>query len=182
MTAKITNSKQSLPSGVIFNAYPDSIGRTLSGTMQLLANPQVEGAFSLFYVLPTFFNSDLDRGFSIIDYDTNGELVAEADLQKADDLGIGFKEINRTTLSLADIENGLQTAAVRDQLKLLKLRNTHPAFSGNLEITETEPNRLHLAWRNGPACAILEAGLRGHGFTVSYSDSAGNYSVMRFAR
>jgi len=59
--------------------------------MQLLAHPQMEGAFSLFYALPTFFNSDLDRGFSVIDYDTNNELVAAADLQKADNLGIGFK-------------------------------------------------------------------------------------------
>ena len=94
----------------------------------------------------------------------------------------GHKEINRTTLSLADVENGLETAIVQDQLKLLKLRNTHPAFSGQLEITETEPHRLHLTWRNGAACAILEASLRGKGFTVTHSDSAGNYSVMRFGR
>ena len=94
----------------------------------------------------------------------------------------GHKEINRTTLSLVDVENGLKTAVVQDQLKLLKLRNTHPAFSGKLEITETNPHRLHLTWRNGAACAILEASLRGHSFTVSYSDSAGDYSVLRFAR
>ena len=94
----------------------------------------------------------------------------------------GHKEINRTTLSMADVKNGLDTAVVRDQLKLLKLRNTHPAFLGKLEITETEPHRLHLTWRNGAACAILEASLRGKGFTVTHSDSAGNYSVMRFGR
>ena len=94
----------------------------------------------------------------------------------------GHKEINRTTLSLADVENGLETAVVQDQLKLLKLRNSHPAFSGKLEITGTEPHRLHLTWRNGDACAILEAGLLGHGFTVSYSDNGGDFSVMRFAR
>ena len=70
----------------------------------------------------------------------------------------------------------------QDQLKLLKLRNTHPAFLGQLEITETELHRLHLTWRNGAACAILEASLRGKGFTVTHSDSAGNYSVMRFGR
>jgi sucrose phosphorylase len=94
----------------------------------------------------------------------------------------GHKEINRTTLSLADIESGLETAVVRDQLKLLKLRNTHPAFDGKLEITPTEAHRLHLTWRNGAHVAILEAGLRGHGFNISHTDDAGNYSVMRFAR
>ena len=94
----------------------------------------------------------------------------------------GHKEINRTTLSEADIELGLESDVVRDQLKLLKLRNTHPAFSGELEITPTDPNRLHLTWRNGTHVAILEAGLRGHAFNVSYTDYAGNFNVMRFAR
>ena len=94
----------------------------------------------------------------------------------------GHKEINRTTLSLADIENGLQTDVVRDQLKLLRLRNTHPAFKGQLEIKPVEPHRLHLAWRNGDHVAILEAGLRSHAFNVSCTDDTGNFSVMRFAR
>jgi sucrose phosphorylase len=94
----------------------------------------------------------------------------------------GHKEINRTTLSLADIEHGLETAVVRDQLRLLKLRNTHPAFDGQLEITPTESNRLHLTWRNGDHVAILEAGLRGHGFNVSHTDATGDFCVMRFAR
>lgn len=94
----------------------------------------------------------------------------------------GHKEINRTTLSEADIELGLESDVVRDQLKLLKLRNTHPAFSGELEITPSDPNRLHLTWRNGTHVAILEAGLRGHAFNVSYTDYAGNFNVMRFAR
>ena len=60
-----------LPRGVMFNAYPDSIGRNLSDTLEVLKRPAFEGAFSLFYILPTFFQSDLDRGFSIIDYDFN---------------------------------------------------------------------------------------------------------------
>ncbi len=94
----------------------------------------------------------------------------------------GHKEINRTTLSQADIELGLESDIVRDQLKLLKLRNTHPAFSGELEITPTESNRLHLTWRKGSHVAILEAGLRGHAFNVSYTDYAGNFNVMRFAK
>ena len=57
-----------MPRGVMFNAYPDSIGRNLADTVAMLKRPEFEGAFSLFYILPTFFNSDLDRGFSVIDY------------------------------------------------------------------------------------------------------------------
>jgi sucrose phosphorylase len=94
----------------------------------------------------------------------------------------GHKEINRTTLSLADVENGLETAVVQEQLKLLKLRNAHPAFAGKLEIHEAPSDRLHLAWRNGGACVALEANLRSHDFSVTYMDGKGIDGVMRFSR
>jgi len=79
------------PNGVMFNAYPDSIGRKLADAVDLLAHPDLRGAFSLFYILPTVFHSDLDRGFSVIDYDLNEELVQPEDLERLDDLNIGLK-------------------------------------------------------------------------------------------
>jgi sucrose phosphorylase len=82
---------QTLPQGVMLNAYPDSIGCSLSETVNLLKLPEFEDAFSLFYILPTFFNSDLDRGFSIIDYELNKELVTPDDLVELDRLGIQIK-------------------------------------------------------------------------------------------
>ncbi len=80
-----------LPRGVMFNAYPDSIGKNLSDAVKLLQRPELRDVFSLFYILPTFFNSDLDRGFSVIDYDMNPELVSESDLVRLDALGIRLK-------------------------------------------------------------------------------------------
>jgi len=56
----------------------------LSNAVSLLKRPECHGAFSLFYLLPTFFNSDLDRGFSIIDYELNGDLVSPKDLEDLD--------------------------------------------------------------------------------------------------
>ncbi len=81
----------SIPNGVMFNAYPDSIGKNLGDIVHLLQRPELEQVFSLFYVLPTFFNSDLDRGFSIIDYDLNQELVHPDDLKSLEALGILLK-------------------------------------------------------------------------------------------
>jgi sucrose phosphorylase len=80
-----------LPRGVMFNAYPDSIGRNLSDILDMLKRPELEGAFSLFYILPTFFNSDLDRGFSIVDYEFNEQLVSTGDLEEIEKLNIGLK-------------------------------------------------------------------------------------------
>jgi sucrose phosphorylase len=82
--SKITN-------GVMLNAYPDSIGTNLSNLVNMLQMPEFKNTFSLFYVLPTFFNSDLDRGFSIIDYNLNKELVSEEDLKALEKLDIQLK-------------------------------------------------------------------------------------------
>lgn len=84
-------TKQALPGGVMLNAYPDSIGGRLSDLVALLKRPELEGAFSLLYILPTFFHSDLDRGFSVIDYGLNEELVSQQDLDELSRLGIMFK-------------------------------------------------------------------------------------------
>jgi sucrose phosphorylase len=85
------SSSQTLPNGVMLNAYPDSIGRKLADIVDFLKRPELRDAFSLFYILPTFFHSDLDRGFSIIDYDLNEELVSPDDLVELDKLNIRIK-------------------------------------------------------------------------------------------
>ena len=70
------------PLGAMFNAYPDSIGSKLSDTVELLRNPELRGAFSSFYILPSVFNTDLDRGFSLIDYNLNELLASREDLEE----------------------------------------------------------------------------------------------------
>ncbi|MBF2708864.1 alpha-amylase family protein [Flavobacterium soyangense] len=77
--------------GVMLNAYPDSIGTKFSDTMAMLKMSEFKDAFSLLYVLPTFFNSDLDRGFSIIDYNINKDLVDTNDLNDLKTLDIKLK-------------------------------------------------------------------------------------------
>ena len=77
--------------GVMLNAYPDSIGEKLSDTINMLQNSAFKDVFSFFYILPTFFNSDLDRGFSIIDYNLNENLVSKKDLQDLETLNIVLK-------------------------------------------------------------------------------------------
>lgn len=82
---------KTISNGVMLNAYPDSIGNNLSDIITVLQKPEFKDVFSLFYVLPTFFNSDLDRGFSIIDYNLNKALVSKADLKALDQLNIQLK-------------------------------------------------------------------------------------------
>ena len=80
-----------ISNGVMLNVYPDSIGEKFSDTITMLKMTEFKEVFSLIYVLPTFFNSDLDRGFSIIDYDINKDLVDTKDLKDLDELQIKLK-------------------------------------------------------------------------------------------
>lgn len=77
--------------GAMLNAYPDSIGGTLGDIVNLLQAPQMQGAFTSFYVLPSLFNTDLDRGFSVIDYSLNELMADEGDLDAIRALGMDLK-------------------------------------------------------------------------------------------
>jgi sucrose phosphorylase len=112
----VITQKKSIPNGVMLNAYPDSIGTQLQDIVSMLQLPEFKNTFSLFYVLPTFFNSDLDRGFSIINYDINEELVTKKDIEALKELDIQLKfDIVLNHLSVASpqfkdlITNGAQS-------------------------------------------------------------------------
>lgn len=78
-------------SGVMFNAYPDSCGPSLGSAVALLARDGFREAFGLFYILPSMFRSDLDRGFSVISYDLDPELARDEDLAKLRETDIELK-------------------------------------------------------------------------------------------
>ncbi len=85
------NQTQDAPNGVMLNLYPNSLGETLSGAASFLARPEVSGAFSALYVLPSLFHSDLDRGFSVIDYGIEASLASQADLDAIRAGGVSLK-------------------------------------------------------------------------------------------
>ena len=72
----------------MLNAYPDSLGGTLGDIVTLLKQDDMKGVFGSFYILPSLYHSDLDRGFSVIDYDINEELAERDDLEALKEVGI----------------------------------------------------------------------------------------------
>lgn len=84
-------SKRTLSAGPMLNAYPDSIGGTLEDIVNVLKTDDLKGAFDSFYILPSVFNTDLDRGFSVINYDINKELASEQAIEDIKALGINLK-------------------------------------------------------------------------------------------
>ncbi len=51
----------------------------------------MQDVFSSFYILPSLYHSDLDRGFSVIDYDLNEQLADREDLDQLKNMGIDLK-------------------------------------------------------------------------------------------
>jgi sucrose phosphorylase len=86
-----TSKKKNVKDGPMLNAYPDSIGGSLKGMVQLIKSPQLKDAFQSFYILPSLFNTDLDRGFSVIDYELNEMLASSKDLEDLRESGISLK-------------------------------------------------------------------------------------------
>jgi sucrose phosphorylase len=91
----------------------------------------------------------------------------------------GHKEINRTTLTTQDIEQGLKTKVVSKQLEIIRLRNTSNAFSGQVEINDTLDAFIDIKWVKGSTIAHLKANLQTKGFTIDHTEN-GLTSTLRF--
>ena len=74
--------------GTLLNAYPDSVGGRLSDILSLLKREEFKDVFRSFYILPSIFNTDLDRGFSLIDYGISEKYGDPKDIEELHDLNI----------------------------------------------------------------------------------------------
>ena len=75
----------------MLNAYPDSMDGNLAGTVRLLQTPEFRDVFQSFYILPSIFHTDLDRGFSVIDYELDKLMASREDLKALKELGLDLK-------------------------------------------------------------------------------------------
>lgn len=80
-----------LSSGPMLNAYPDSIGGQLADIVAFLSRDELKNVFSSFYILPSVFNTDLDRGFSVVDYSLSEDMARREDLDALRSLGLDLK-------------------------------------------------------------------------------------------
>ena len=82
----------------------------------------------------------------------------------------GHKEINRTTLSLEAIEEGLKKEVVTKQLDMIRMRNTSAAFAGTPSF-ESDAEKLTISWRSDSDIATLDANLKTRKFTIRFSEN-----------
>jgi sucrose phosphorylase len=87
-----------------------------------------------------------------------GLLAGENDVVAVERTGEG-RAINRHDYSDAEIETALARPVVRRLLELVRLRNTHPAFDGTLEVVTDGGSNLSLRWCGGDASCGLTVDL-----------------------
>jgi sucrose phosphorylase len=94
-----------------------------------------------------------------------GLLAGENDVVAVERTGEG-RAINRHDYSAAEIEAALARPVVRRLLELVRLRNTHPAFEGTLEVARDGPSGLSMEWRAGRASCRLTVDVATGGGTI----------------
>jgi sucrose phosphorylase len=62
----------------------------------------------------------------------------------------------------------------------MRLRNTSPAFRGELEVADTDVHLLQMTWKNNGCEATLKANLRDYSFTIARRDETGEKSPLSY--
>ncbi len=100
-----------------------------------------------------------------------GLLVGKNDLVEAAKSGDG-REINRHNYSIREIDREVQRPEVRNIIKLIQFRNSHPAFGGNFKLHNCSDHEISLGWDKGNNYASLYIDLQTNTFEIKCSDSS----------
>jgi sucrose phosphorylase len=87
-----------------------------------------------------------------------GLLLGANDLAAVESTGDG-RSINRHDFTSAEIDDAFDRPVVRRLLDLVRLRNSHPAFEGTLDVEVTGQTSLRLSWRTSSSSCLLDVDL-----------------------
>ena len=92
----------------------------------------------------------------------------------------GHKEINRTNLTLERIDEEIASPLFRDQVELLRMRNSCPAFhpEADIQVSCPEAHLLEISWEFEGSRASLKANLSDFSFTVE-AEGETRFSMTR---
>lgn len=76
------------------------------------------------------------------------------------------RNINRHYYTESEIEKEVQRPVVKELLKLMELRNTHPAFNGEFYMKPSDKAQLILGWKNGDSQLELHADMKNWEFEI----------------
>jgi sucrose phosphorylase len=107
-----------------------------------------------------------------------GLLAGENDAAAVAATGEG-RAINRRNYTSAEVEAALRRPVVQRMLRLIRLRNSHPAFGGKLRVHDGPPDQVHLEWRRDDDFAELRVDLRATRADMRWTEPSGRVSSDR---
>ncbi|MBR9814476.1 sucrose phosphorylase [bacterium] len=82
-----------------------------------------------------------------------------------------LRDINRQYYSIEDVDKEMERPVVQRLLKLMRFRNSHPAFEGKFELHYSNQTSVAMAWRNGEAYCELFVDLNFKKASIRYWDT-----------
>ncbi|HUV49504.1 MAG TPA: sucrose phosphorylase [Anaerolineae bacterium] len=98
-----------------------------------------------------------------------GLLAGENDTKLVEQTHLG-RNINRHNYDLDEIDMEIQKPVVQRLLKLMKFRNTYPAFNGIFKVEDSPENRLILTWTDNQSRAKAFINLDNYNTKITYYD------------
>jgi sucrose 6(F)-phosphate phosphorylase len=96
-----------------------------------------------------------------------GLLAGENDHLAVSGTGEG-RAINRHDYSTAEVQAAIGRPVVQQVLALVRLRNSHPAFNGSLEVSSDSASAIRMAWqRDDDRCELSVDLMSGHAVVTS---------------
>jgi sucrose phosphorylase len=97
-----------------------------------------------------------------------GLLAGTNDLDLLAQTQVG-RDINRHRYTSAELQDALASPVVRSLLYLIRLRNTHPSFSGQAQVETPSERTLEITWRCDRHWAKLEVDFAKPSASITYS-------------
>jgi sucrose phosphorylase len=109
-----------------------------------------------------------------------GLLAGGNDMELLARTGVG-RDINRHYYNRAEIDQAVERRVVRRLLELIRLRNIHPAFSGEFRLEDSSDEALEIHWVSGPHFARLEVDLSTSSSRIVYSQADREMGIFEIA-
>ncbi|THF84181.1 sucrose phosphorylase [Cohnella fermenti] len=107
-----------------------------------------------------------------------GLLAGENDVESVVRLGEA-RSINRHDYTSEEIDRRVTYPMLQRLYGIMRFRNSHPAFGGELELGEqAEDGRLTIGWRLGKDWTTLRANFRTMEFEIAYTNESGGVEIL----
>jgi sucrose phosphorylase len=97
-----------------------------------------------------------------------GLLAGMNDMELLERTGVG-RDINRHYYTVAEVAQALERPVVQALLRLIRLRNSHPAFAGAFSLLDTPDHSFGARWENADDWAELQINFVTRDYSLRYS-------------